>query len=149
MWEELYPRIRAELLRDKKKTAIMGILIVVAIVIGLKELTGSAPEPARAYVVPTAASSSPQPTSAKPPLEEEFSGESYLMKGDSWEREVNISRDIFSANPNFFPLEEGNSSVSVVAQENTEDLKQQEHLAFVKMIEGQANSKHSEYNNFQ
>ncbi|MDY6913933.1 MAG: hypothetical protein SVT52_05705 [Planctomycetota bacterium] len=102
-WQQ---RLTAELKRDKKKTAIMAALLLVAAVLGIRLVVkSSGPDGANAGAVamrPQPQAGSQSPTAAALPSERKPASagrkSSYVPSGS-----MEITRDIFEANTDVFP----------------------------------------------
>ncbi|NLF29944.1 MAG: hypothetical protein GX591_03550 [Planctomycetes bacterium] len=94
--QKLVAQVRAELLADRKKTAIMGALVLVAAFMGLRLLGGKA-RPARATASPAAETTEPRATAAGHPQPNAALDE-YLAHMDR-----QVSRDLFAADFSAYP----------------------------------------------
>lgn len=101
---DLWVRIRAELLTDKKKSAVMGTLVAVALVLGLKmSLSGNSPRKAAAAESATAAAggSTASDSASVAPAGGAAGSEvaAYLEQIDS-----TVPRDLFAADFGQYPM---------------------------------------------
>jgi len=103
-WKE---RFVAEIKRDKKKTIVLGTLLLVAVVVfGRLLLGGDSPAPAGAAVKPTGTAVVATPTGIPPgnPTASLTSGRAKKSKRALVALDTRVTRDIFRPNPEYFPL---------------------------------------------
>lgn len=104
-------RLAAELKADKKKASILGILLVVALVVGVRVLVKTVTSSANAAPVgPVSALTvhTPQAVAARPATTQTKRDE-YIKSLDT-----TITRDIFVFNPRYYPLQKTVDVVKVL-----------------------------------
>jgi|GEM_PF-1185103 len=99
-------RLRAELMRDKKKTAMLSLLLVVAVVLGIRLVVRSLPSEAEAAVTrPPARAASAAGPAARPAPPEAEAGRPAVDSGYLQNLKQDFRRDIFKPNTDYFAPE--------------------------------------------
>jgi len=109
MWKQ---RLLAELGRDKKKTVILGTLLAVALILGVRFVVrrvssgGSGPTATAAAVTAPVAGGPSSPV-VGPGMAREGAGSAVnpVPKRAGKTQDADITRDIFRPNPEYFPLQ--------------------------------------------
>jgi len=126
-------RVTAELKRDKKKTMILAILLLVAaIVLGRTLLTGVAPQQANAAGV-DAVVQVPEPPGefVEPARQDRAAVREYINQLDH-----SVDRDIFAMNRDFYPPEVPSERPELLGQAETD--ADQQYKAQQQLMQAQA-----------
>ncbi len=131
-------RLVADLKRDKKKTAVLGILVIVALVVVLKTVLKGG-SPARPRTVAAAPAQSSDSSIRSLPNDPVQMARALSREKDSAQKErPRIDRDIFKPDPQYFPPRVKKDTKTDAQQKESSNQKQQRIEAHRQMVLAQS-----------